>query len=257
MLFDCPTKTGPRAAMPGVHWPVYVFMDIPADTVDILDSNPLHQLHNTKVLQEQWPPKPATDCPTNQHLSMLIEGRTIQGIKAVTLLDTGATANFISPRLLEQLKLPCKKTDAKLRLADDSESTILGEVLLKLKLQHLTVQLPCFVTGLCDEFDVILGNAFFIEHRAVLDFANSTVTLSRDGKHYRRKAAQPKKQSGYCTDTDSQVDTDDITVDHTDVDSNVSRLNKLNYYMVLLMHLHLHIMQVCLLHLKMHCLPRL
>lgn len=47
-LFDSPIETGPRAAMPGVHWPVYVFTDVPADTVEILDTDPLHQLHNER-----------------------------------------------------------------------------------------------------------------------------------------------------------------------------------------------------------------
>ena len=41
---------------------------------------------------------------------------------------------------------------------------------------------------------MILGNAFFIEHRAVLDFANSTVTMNRDGKFYKLVAAQTEQQ---------------------------------------------------------------
>lgn len=77
------------------------------------------------------------------------------------------------------------------------------------------------MTELCDEFDVILGNAFFIEHRVVLDFASSTITSSRDGKQYKLAAAQPEKQSGYFIDTDNQTATDDIAAEHIDLVSDV------------------------------------
>ena len=42
----------------------------------------------------------------------------------------------------------------------------------------------CYVTDLCDEFDVILGNKFMISHCAVLDYSAYTVSLQRHGKQY-------------------------------------------------------------------------
>jgi hypothetical protein len=49
---------------------------------------------------------------------------------------------------------------------------------MKLRICHFTAQLSCFVTELWADSDVVLGNAFGIEHRAVPDFANPTMTLT-------------------------------------------------------------------------------
>ena len=90
---------------------------------------------------------------TDKHLSMLLEGCTCQQrLRVQILLDTGASSNFVSPRLLQELSLSSQPTEAKLRLADNSEASILGRVKLKLKVQHSSADVVCFVTDLCQEF---------------------------------------------------------------------------------------------------------
>ncbi len=80
------------------------------------------------------------------------------------------TVSF-TPGLVKQLGLQCQETDATLRLADATESTM-----VKLIFLYFIVWLSYFATELCA--DATLGNAFFNEHRAVLDFANPSVTLT-------------------------------------------------------------------------------
>ena len=63
--------------MPGVHWPVHVFTDVSAGTVDILNINPLHKLHHAKVQQQIYGLGLLIHQhahSTDDHLSKLFEG---------------------------------------------------------------------------------------------------------------------------------------------------------------------------------------
>ena len=68
--------------MPGVHWPVYVYTDIPVNTVDIaVESTPLHGLHNAAVVHDNTDAIAVPDSSitsTDKHLTMLFEGTTVQ-----------------------------------------------------------------------------------------------------------------------------------------------------------------------------------
>lgn len=126
-------------------------------------------------------------CPDGR-LSMLFEG-SFGGddggrLKAPILLDSGASTNFVSPRLLKQLSISFTTSSAKLKLADNSDAPILGKVRLRFKLQNFTATVSSFVTGLCEEFDVLLGNTFMTSQRVILDYFNFTASFRRDGKLY-------------------------------------------------------------------------
>ena len=117
---------------------------------------------------------------------MLFEGGTTkQGLSFIILMDTGASANFISPQLLRRLQLECQPADAKL---PDTEAPILGKVQLRLKIQQFSTVVWYYVTDLCKEFDSILGNTFMTEHNAVLNYPRLTVSLTRHGKRFTLKA---------------------------------------------------------------------
>ena len=75
-------------------------------------------------------------------------------------------------------------SSAKLKLADNSEAPILGKVRLRFKLQNFTAAVSCFVTDLCDEFDLMLGNGFMSSQKAILDYSNFTASFRKDGKLY-------------------------------------------------------------------------
>ena len=61
-------------------------------------------------------------------------------------------------------------------MADDSSAPILGKVRLRLKLQSFVCTVTCYVTELCDDFDVILG--------VVFDHLKYTASLCRHGRQY-------------------------------------------------------------------------
>ena len=202
-LFTAPDKNGQRKAMPGIHWPVYVYTDIPVNTVDIaVESTTLHGLHNATVVHDNTDAIPVPDSSitgTDKHLTMLFEGTTVQQrLKLQVLLDTGASANFVSPRVLADLNMQFQPAGAKLRLAGDTEAAILGKVKLKVKLQHFTALVPCFVTELCQDFDLILGNSCLTEHKAVLNFGSNTVCLFRNDKLYKLKGAATETVKSSC-----------------------------------------------------------
>ena len=105
-------------------------------------------------------------------------------LNAPILLESGASTKFVSPRLLKQLAINYTSSSAKLKLADNSEAPILGKVRLRFKLQNFTTTVSCFVTDLCDEFDLIWGNGFMSSQKAIWDYSNFTASFRRDGKLY-------------------------------------------------------------------------
>ena len=61
---------------------------------------------------------------------------------------------------------------------------------LRLKIQQFSTVVWCYVTDLCKEFDIILGNTFMTEHNAVLNYPCLTVSLTRHGKRFTLKAGR-------------------------------------------------------------------
>ena len=186
-LFEQSTRSGSMAAAPSLNWPVYVFSDVPSAADQALGrGHSMHRLHNATVLSAASDSRFESD----ERLAMLFEGSLGgggldgRGLTAPILFDTGASSNFVSPRFLKQSAISYSSSSATLRLADDSSAPILGKVRLRLKLQSFVCTVTCYVTDLCDEFDVILGNSFMASHRAVLDYSNYTASLCRHGRQY-------------------------------------------------------------------------
>ena len=149
-------------------WPVYIYTDVPDEGSKAFRSGqPVHKLHIATVASVAQ----GVDTPVDKSLAMLFErcfwGEHGRGLSAPVLLDSGASSNFVSPSFLQQLGISHSPSSAKLKLADSSEAPILGKVRLRFKLQHFTATATCFVTDLCDEFSVILGNSFMLSHSAV------------------------------------------------------------------------------------------
>ena len=94
---------------------------------------------------------------------MLYEGLCIvchRGHLGTTvLLDTGATSNNVSPRVLQQVSISYHSSTNSLKSADDSEAPILSKVRLRLKIQNFTATIQqhvgCCVTDLAESFDVV------------------------------------------------------------------------------------------------------
>ncbi|KAA6427324.1 MAG: hypothetical protein FRX49_01989 [Trebouxia sp. A1-2] len=88
----------------------------------------MHRLHNATVA----PASDEVDSDSDERLAMLFEGsfgcggRDGHRVDTSILFDSGATSNFVSPRLLKQLAVNYSPSSATLRLADASSVPILG-----------------------------------------------------------------------------------------------------------------------------------
>ena len=50
-LFEQSARSGSKAASPSLHWPVYVFTDVPTGADQALNrGQSMHRLHNARVL---------------------------------------------------------------------------------------------------------------------------------------------------------------------------------------------------------------
>ena len=135
-IFEQSSRFGRSSTSPGFNWPVYIYSYAPtAVEKAFADDRPSHGLHGATVAA-------AVDCPDlspDGRLAMLLEG-SFGGadggrMTAPILLDSGASTDFVSPRLLKQLALSYPSSSAKLRLVDNSKAPILG----KGKLRYATL----------------------------------------------------------------------------------------------------------------------
>ena len=192
-LFEQPTRSGFLASSSSLSWPVYIFTDVPTGADQALSrGQSMHRLHHATLASSSSSPQDS-DLESDERLAMLFEGSFVGhfagrlrdgGVDAPILLDSGASANFVSPRLLKHLAVTCSPSSLTLRLADDSSAPILGKVRLRFRLQSFSCTATCYVTDLYDEFDLILGNSFMLTHKAVLDYSNYTASFRRHGKLY-------------------------------------------------------------------------
>ena len=109
----------------------------------------MHRLHYATVLSAAAD----SDFESDERLAMLFEGSLggsrsdgHGGLTAPILFDTGASSNFVSPRLLKQAAIS-SSSSATLRLADDSSAPILGKVRLRLKLHRMLLVLVMLISN--------------------------------------------------------------------------------------------------------------
>ncbi len=101
-------------------------------------------------------------------------------------------------------KLTLDPTEATLELADGSSSPILGTAEVSLRIGAFRMRVSCFVTELSIDFDIVLGNTFLTEYKAVLNYHLGTCTLVQ---HDRAYTLRPLSYSGadfdspHCTHT--------------------------------------------------------
>ncbi len=196
-LFDAPTASGKRRAMAGTHWPVHMFTDAVMPTrIPPVAGEQCHPLHKAVVHQPSAVPSVAA-AVSNQPLTMLFEARLEQQ-DALMLLDSGASANFISKKALDIGKLTLKSTEATLELADGSLSPILGTTIVNLRIGAFSTRVSCFVTELSIDFDIVLGNPFLTSYKAVLNCHLDTCTLVQ---HNKTCTLRPLSYSGADCDS--------------------------------------------------------
>ncbi|KAL0303799.1 UNVERIFIED_CONTAM: hypothetical protein Sradi_6248000 [Sesamum radiatum] len=91
---------------------------------------------------------------------MMVTGR-INGKKMKALVDTGATNNFVSNRVVHKLGLDVKHCDRQVKAVNSKAVPVSSIANTKLSVGSWSGQCDFMVVGL-DDFDVILGIDFFI-----------------------------------------------------------------------------------------------
>ena len=139
---------------------------------------------------------------------MLFGGST-DGNKCSSLLDSGATANFIRQAVVDRLKSIVTPTEASLELADGNSLPILGRVQVTLKMGASHCHMYCYVTKLAESFDLILGNTFLVDHRVVMHFGTRLCTVTWHGKAYnltpKRFAFQANSEQDLTADVEFNI----------------------------------------------------
>ena len=175
-LFDAATASGMRCMQPGTHWPTHIHSDAIKPATFSSTDHICHAAAHQPVAQAP-PPAQQSDSP----LTMLFEG-LLERQAARVLLDSGATANFLSKTMLESTGLPLWKSDAVVSLADGNDNPIFGETKVSVHIGALHLRVNCFVTDLAPDFDFTMGNGFLLSRQAVLNYFNSTCTVVQDKK---------------------------------------------------------------------------
>ena len=107
-------------------------------------------------------------------------GKGTVHIDSKSLIDTGcASYSLLSKRAASRLALtlqPCTQTFA---LADGSLTECLGRASLKVKIQSHTFTVMAMVVDMNDTFDLVLGQQWLVDHRAVIDYDRQTIALKR------------------------------------------------------------------------------
>ena len=130
-------------------------------------------------------------------LSMLFHAR-LCGRMGVTLVDTGASAAFLSLDYAQRAHLPIKSCDLQtVALADSQPIPVLGQVQVPMKLGSYEESVPAYVMhSLVGGVDLILGDAWLKRTGAVLDFRRMALRIRTQCG--RRVTVRPMSPRGKC-----------------------------------------------------------
>lgn len=164
-----------RAPMPGIPWAVNVWYDPPKTR-----PGPVHKL---AVAAHAQVPRESSgvDLPVSQQ-GAVIPGLSMQckggfaGHRCSVAFDSQASNQFISERLVKELNLKCEPVDGlEVGGFDGRTQAVAGKVKGRLKLAGLHETLELLVVPLDDGYDIILGDPWFVHHRAVLNWDSGKV----------------------------------------------------------------------------------
>jgi hypothetical protein len=96
---------------------------------------------------------------------VLVEANSVESL---TMLDTSATHNFVAARMVKKFGRKLSKCPSRLKAVNSEAQPVTGiAYLVHLKVGEWFGKVNFLVVPL-DDFDVILGNEFFVLARAVL-----------------------------------------------------------------------------------------
>jgi Retroviral aspartyl protease len=168
---DLDTKKLHRTAQP-----LHVYM------IDARVSAVAYNMHLGADLLKESPPSPLAftfngvchPLHSNQHMD------------ATIMVDSGASARFVSLAWVEKHKLTIKKSHQNwtVTVANSSTVSVAGSVDVRLNIQGYQDSVKLIVIPMSTEFDIILGNDWTIARGAILNYQNFTTTVKHEGKEY-------------------------------------------------------------------------
>lgn len=202
VLFRQENPDGSIETMPPCPYSVSIYWDKPRPAIAISS----HPWEASPPSNTTPPQVLAADASHDVHvLDMLLEG-TIGGSRANVqisdgklLVDTGATGAFMSPACAARLGLrvaTSPRAASYITLADGTNVLSHGTVKAAVKLGPFSSKADFMVAPLSSQYDVILGNSWLRQHRAILNFGTGVLTLFKG----RRKFTVSSPQRGAHTD---------------------------------------------------------
>ena len=116
------------------------------------------------------------------HLAMAFDAH-VAGVPARTLIDSGATDCFIAESFVRAHNVKVKPhNDSTLTLGDGASSSITGVAKLGIALQTYHARINFYITKLVAGTDIVLGDSWLKQTKAVLDYAQGMVKLVKGSK---------------------------------------------------------------------------
>jgi Retroviral aspartyl protease len=153
VLFSAPSNNGIRRVLPPCPFAVKVYYDPPAPVE--------HKLQSI----------------SSSALSMLVEGQ-LSLSPATFLLDSGASACFLSEAVAKELQLSVTPYKGNVVTADGNSLPITGSCSANIKIQSYQHTVRFLVCEMTDQFDAVLGDNWLSKHKAHLDYAATDLRLA-------------------------------------------------------------------------------
>jgi hypothetical protein len=102
-------------------------------------------------------------------------------------VDSGSSANFISPAALARIGLDTEPSPnpSTITLADGSQHTSAELAHVPLRVQAYVENIPMSVLPLGSEFDIILGTPWLQYHNPMIDWRRCTVVFKHRGRVHK------------------------------------------------------------------------
>ncbi len=137
----------------------------------------------------EWKPFTVTalsaDRTKEEQGSMVVFGR-VENLKVRVLIDTGATHNFLHSRIAARLKVQPTTLKMPVSLAKNVQLTTDGLVVTEFHVGTFSAQVPfAVVQSLSTRCEVILGEKFFKQYGADINFSSRELTLHHEGTPHK------------------------------------------------------------------------
>ena len=162
----------------------------------------------------------------------LIRGKKTVRTKA--LLDSGATSNFLSPRLIKKCSIPIKELPRRIELTNMDETRnkigyITHEAHLRMKIQDHE-QITRFLIADLGADDAVIGIGWLREHKPEINWENEALTFPNCGPSCKKERRQTKDSLRRGNDipkietTEEEEDDGECAMDPLDLEEVMERI---------------------------------